>query len=87
MTFPQVLEQTWHMGNADINVVGVHLGYDWNQVCDAVSNAGYYAEDGDGSFTVHRDRKDDYSENEIINKIMIAIFANYPQVNKIRISN
>lgn len=87
MTFPQVLQQVWYMNNSDINVVGEHLGYDWNEVCDHVSDAGFYAQDGDGSFSVSRSSKNDYSENEVINKIMTAIFDNYPQVSKIVINN
>lgn len=87
MTFPQVLEQVWHMGTSDINVIGEHLGYEWNDVCDAVSDSRFYAEDGAGSFTVSRAKKNDYSDNEMINKIFIAIFENYPQVNQITISN
>lgn len=75
------------MDNSGLNVVGEHLGYDWNQVCDAVGQAEYYAEDGDGSFTVQRSKKNDYSSNAIINAIMVAIFEQYPHVNKVRISN
>jgi ankyrin repeat protein len=87
MTFPQVLKKIWYMDNSDLNVVGEHLGYKWNQVCNAVSEAEFYAEDGDGTFSVDREDDNDYSDNEIINKIMTAIFENYPKVNEIRISN
>lgn len=87
MTFPQVLKQVWFMESSDVNVVGEHLGYKWNKVCDEVSRAGFYAEDGDGTLTVSRTIDNDYSSNEVINKIMTAIFENYPQVNEISISN
>ncbi len=87
MTFPSVLEQIWYMNNSDINVVGEHLGYDWKTVCDAIRDARYYAEDMNGTFTISRSDNKDYSSNEIINKIMIAIFENYPKVNEININN
>lgn len=87
MTFPQVLKQTWTMENSDINVVGVHLGYDWNQVCDEISKAGFYAEDGDGAFSVYRDSENDYSSNKVINHIMVELFAAYPNVREIQITN
>jgi hypothetical protein len=76
------------MDNSDMNVVGEHLGYDWNQVCDEVSKAGFYAEDGDGAFTVNRSSKSEYSsKSKIINEIFVAIFANYPNVKTIQITN
>lgn len=87
MSFPKVLEQVWHMSNSGLNEVGEHLGYDWNQVCDEVREAEFYAQDGDGIFTVHRCSKGDYSSSEVINKIINAIFFNYPQAESISISN
>lgn len=87
MSFPTVLKQVWHMDNSDLNVVGEHLGYTWNQVCDEVGKAGFYAEDGDGSFTVTRNKENSYADNEVIDAIMTAIFANHPDVRVIRISN
>lgn len=87
MTFPQVLKSVWTMENSDINVVGVHLGYDWNNVCDEISKAGFYAEDGDGAISVYRDRNNDYSSNAVINHIMTELFAAYPDVREIQITN
>lgn len=90
MEFPQVLRQVWMMSNSDLNVVGEHLGYDWNEVCDEIDSAGFYAEDGEGTFSVSRTNKNDYSSSEMINNIMTAIFENYPQVERVgtvRISN
>ena len=60
MSFPKVLEQVWCMDNSGLNEVGVHLGYDWNQICDEVSTSEFYAQDGDGSFIVTRCSKSDY---------------------------
>ena len=85
MSFPDIINSVYTMNNSDINVVGMHLGYDWNDVCDEISKARYYAEDGDGAFNVYRGET--YSENEIINKIMTAIFDNYPNVDCIQIVN
>jgi hypothetical protein len=87
MTFPQVLKSVWTMENSGINVVGEHLGYDWNQVCDEISKAGFYAEDGDGAFAVYRSSKNDYSSNQIINHIMTELFAAHPDVREIQITN
>ena len=82
--FPDVLEQVWSMNSSDVNVVGEHLGYGWNAVCDAIRDAEFYAMDGDGSFTVERG---ELPSNEMINHIMTAIFENHPGVDEIRISN
>ena len=88
MAFPDVLECVYSMDNAGMNVVGEHLGYDWNQICDEVREAGFYAEDGDGAFSVYRDAKNEYcSSSKILNEIFVAIFAHYPKVDKIQIVN
>lgn len=97
--FPDVLKLTYQMNNSDLCVVGQHLGYHWNQVCGAIRDAGFYAEDGDGAQTVERyyhdhddeDGEEDaatcYSENPIIQRIMEEIFAHYPDVQEISIVN
>lgn len=87
MSFPNILKTVYNMGNSDINVVGQYLGYDWNDVCDHVREAEFYAQDGAGAFTVTRESNNDYSENEVINKIFTEIFKNYPHVNKIQVVN
>lgn len=87
MSFPDVLKKIYSMDNSDINVVGEHLGYEWNQVCDEISKAEFYAEDCDGAFTVSRNAKSDYSSRTIINEIFKAIFAHYPDVKTIQIVN
>lgn len=78
------VEQVWMMGQSDVCGAGEALGYDWNEVCSAVSKAGFYAEDGDGTMTVSRG--DDHG-NDIINAIMDAVFAAVPQADSITISN
>jgi hypothetical protein len=85
MEFPDIVKVVHSIDSSDINVVGVHLGYDWNLVCDAISSSGFYAEDGDCAFNVYREKT--YSTNEIINNIMAAIFDNYPDVDCIQIVN
>ncbi len=85
--FPKVLEAIWSMQNSDINVVGVHMGYDWNQVCDEISTSCFCAEDGDGAFTVYYDKNKDYSSSVIINEIMHAIFSHHPGVKSLQIIN
>ena len=88
MSFPDVVQKIYSMDNSDINMVGEHLGYDWNEVCDEVSKAGFYAEDGDGAFTISRNAKSDYSsDSKIINEIFVAIFENYPEVKTIQVIN
>lgn len=84
MEFPGVLEQVWSMDNVDICTVGVHLGYDWNDVSGEISTTGFYAEDGEGTFT--HDKGDD-TDSEMLNAIMNAIYENYPHVKSISISN
>lgn len=85
--FPDVLQAIYSMDNADICRVGEHLGYDWNQVCDEIGKAGCYAEDGDGAFTIHRHRDNDYYDNKILNEIFVAIFDHYKDVKKFQIVN
>lgn len=84
MAFPDVLTQRWTMENADLCRVGEHLGFGWNNVCDEISKAGFYAEDGDGTFNAYRG---DETGNEMIDQIMAAIFEENPTVNEIQISN
>lgn len=78
------LEQRYFMENSDINVVGEMLGYDWNEICDVIAKAEFYAHDGDGTFTVERDY---LPENEVLNAIFTKIFADNPECNDITISD
>ena len=82
--FPQVLTQVWKMDSSDLCVVGQHLGYDWNQVCEEIGTAEFYAQDGDGTLT--HDKGDD-TDSEVLNAIMNAIYEAYPNVKCITISN
>ncbi len=54
---------------------------------DEVLDAKFFADNGDGSFTVMRSKNNNCSSNEVVNKIMIAIFENNPHVNEISILN
>lgn len=86
MNFPDVVKSIYSMDNSDINVVGEHLGYDWNEVCDEISKSGFYGQDGSGSFTIFRNKKDEYcSESSIINEIFVEIFKHNPTVNEIAV--
>lgn len=88
MSFPNVVKSIYTMKNSDINVVGEYLGYEWNKVCDEISKAGFYAEDGEGAFEIRRNHKNQYSnESQIINKIFVEIFNQNPKVHNITIIN
>lgn len=87
MSFPQVLEKIYNMHSSDLSEVGEYLGYTDHEVWEAVGNAGFYAEDGDGAFTISRNPKSDYSSVKVINDIMVALFTNYPDAKVIQIVN
>lgn len=82
--FPRVLTQVWQMDSADLCVVGVHLGYNWTQVCQEVNKAEFYAQDGEGSFTHD---KGEPTGSEILDDIMNAIYAAWSRVTSISINN
>ena len=81
-SFPKVLKLEYTMDSADLNRVGEHLGYTWNQVCNEVSKVAFYDEDGGGCIT---HRIGDETNSEILDKIMAAIYENYPDAEEIKI--
>ena len=85
--FPKVLEQKWVMYNSDLNVVGEYLGYEWNQVREGIGDAEFYAKDGDGLFSVRKNKDSIYSKSEIANEIIKSIFDEYTEVDVIYIVN
>lgn len=87
MTFPEVVCSIYSIHNSDINIVGEYLGYDWNQICEEIQEEGFYAEDGDGAFTISFSPKNDYAKSKVLNDILIAIFEHYPHVKKLQIVN
>lgn len=87
MAITNVLECIYSMGNAGLNVVGEDLGYSWNLVCDEISTESFYAEDGDGAFTVRYQEDGQYTKSEILNEIVQAIFKHYPHVKSFQLVN
>lgn len=87
MSFPNVVKQVYSLENSGLNVIGEYLGYEWNQISEEVSKVGFYAEDGDGAFTVHLQKNGKYSGSEILDEIIQAIFANYPEATVLQIVN
>lgn len=77
-----ILEQRFCMGSGDINVVGEMLGLDWNRVCDLISSAELYGQDGNGYISVERGY---YDFNSELNKIFDKIFEDNPGVAEIYI--
>ena len=72
------------MDSSDICVVGEHLGYKWNRICDQIRNVGFYAEDGDGTIVHQRGEK---TGSEVLDEIMNAIYEANPGVDEITIKN
>lgn len=71
------------MNNSDLNVVGEQMGYDWNEICDEISNNGLQGSDGDGAVTVYKNRQ--YNKGEILNSIINKLFEMNPDVQEIYI--
>jgi hypothetical protein len=86
--FPAVVETKFVMNNSGFCVAGEYLGYEWNHVCDEISNSDLYAQDGDGSINIRR-KKDPkkYTDNVVMRAIIVAIFEHYPDVKEIMIVN
>lgn len=80
------LKQWAVMVSGDVNVVGEELGFDWNAVCDAVSDAELYGQDGDGYTTVYR-RDPTKWKAGMIKTIFEHVFATHPGVDVIRVMN
>lgn len=78
------LEQWFVMASGDVNVVGEELGFDWNAVCDAVSDAELYGQDGDSYTTVYRRDPQRWAEG-MLKTIFEHVFAAYPHVDAIRV--
>lgn len=77
-----ILETRFCMVSSDVNSVGKMLGLEWNYVCDLVSEAGLYGEDGAGYTTVERD---EYQFDSELDQIFDKIFADNPECNVIYI--
>jgi hypothetical protein len=45
-----VVKKEFTCGNSDLNVIGVELGFQWNQVCDWIRKNGIHGEDGCGYY-------------------------------------
>lgn len=83
-TFPNVLQKVYQMNNSGLNVVGQHLGYDWNYICEQTRDAGLHGHDGRGDTTVWRSEIEEY-ENPVVQEILKAIFGHYPDAEQISI--
>lgn len=67
------------MLNSDICVVGERLGFKWNAVVAEIQKHGFYAEDGDGAFTVYKEDVPSIP-SDILRRIFMDIF-NSNQIN------
>lgn len=81
----KIISQPYLITDEDINVIGEKLGYEWNDVCDAVRDANFYAQDGSGYFIIRRSHKNYYTSVEMINKIISAIFESDKNINELYI--
>lgn len=46
----EVVKKSFTCNNSDLNVIGVELGYGWNQVCDWIREYQIYGQDGCGYY-------------------------------------
>lgn len=79
MTDKFIVEPRYCIENSDLNVVGEMLGMDWNDVCDLISDAGLYGQDGAGYVVIDPY----YKYGTDIDKIIEKIFADNPGVTDI----
>lgn len=78
------IEQIWTMKSTDILFTGQKLGYDWNALCNEVSNAGLHGEDGSGYTMMARDEIEELG-SEPLKAIFRHIFAEHPSMDEVTI--
>lgn len=71
------------INNSDLNVVGEQMGYDWNGICDEISDHGLQGSDGDGVVIVYKNRR--YDNGKILNSIIDKLFELNPKATEIYI--
>ena len=78
------IEQRWTMDSTDILFEGKKLGYDWNALCDEVSNEGLHGMDGNGSVVLGGHEIEDL-RSEPLKAIFRHIFATHPGMYEVTI--
>lgn len=83
---PYKLKQWFILDSGDVNIVGEELGFNWNAVTDAISEAELYGEDGDGYVAVYRRDPKSWKEG-VLKTIFEHLFTQYPNVDAFRVMN
>ena len=78
------LKQWFILDSGDVNTVGEELGFDWNAVTDAISEAELYGEDGYVAVS-RRDSK--HWKDGVLKTIFEHLFTQYPNVDAFRVMN
>lgn len=79
----KIVTKKYVIENSDLNEIGELLGYDWNDICNALSNNGIHGEDGTGFTTMRRAKN--YSKNKMVNDIFEAIFESNKDIDEVYI--
>lgn len=80
------LKQWFILDSGDVNTVGEELGFNWNVVTDAISEAELYGGDGDGYVAVSRRDPKTWREG-VLRTIFEHLFTQYPNVDTFRVMN
>lgn len=77
-----VVKKEFTCGNSDLNVIGVELGFQWNQVCDWIRKNGIHGEDGAGYYLLSYEGYDPKDLEVGMNIILKELFiqSNYEDI-------
>ena len=82
MTDKFIIETSYCIQNSDLCVVGEMLGYDWNDVCDAIGEQEIHGMDGSGYTTIEKSMT---TNNEMVNAIVKKLFEDNPNASDIKV--
>ena len=80
-----IVKKKFVIENSELNRIGELLGYEWNNISDALSNDGICGEDGSGYTTMNREKNNKYSDNKMVNDIFVALFASNKDIHEVYI--
>lgn len=78
------IAQRWTMKSTDILLVGLKLGYKWNDINAEVSKEGLHGQDGSGQVTMEKCYLEELS-SEPLKVIFRHIFATHPGMEEVAI--